>query len=132
MTKVISILAMVLFSIPCFANESRAIAAANSWLDVVDSGNYIESWSQTAPFFQSQVTIDQWVQALDSARSPLGKPLSRRVRSANKHTSLPGAPDGEYVVITLDAEFENNASTVETVTVTKSSGEWRMIGYFIK
>ena len=48
-------------------------------------------------------------------------------------TSLPGAPDGEYVVIQMETSFENKASAVETITPMRDSdGEWRVAGYYIK
>jgi hypothetical protein len=44
---------------------------------------------------------------LKAVRKPLGKVISREVKSKSHHTSLPGAPDGEYVVIQFDTSFEN-------------------------
>jgi hypothetical protein len=38
------------------------------------------------------------------------------VKSATDTTSLPGAPDDEWVVIEFDTVFENKRATVETVT----------------
>ena len=131
MKKLILILMITLFSAACFASEQRAIETAKAWLDIVDSGNYEESWSQAAPFFQSQLTSDQWVQAVDSVRSPLGDALSREVKNAAEHSTLPNAPDGEYVVMTLDSSFENSESVVEAVAVIKLSGKWQVVGYFI-
>ena len=59
--------------------------------------------------------------------------MSRQVISTKYATSLPGAPDGEYVVIQFKTSFENKASAVETVTPMKDpDGEWRVGGYFIK
>lgn len=131
MKKLILILMITLFSAACFASEQRAIETAKAWLDIVDSGNYEESWRQAAPFFQSQMTGDQWVQAVNRVRSPLGDALAREVRHTAEHTSLPNAPEGEYIVVTLDSTFENSESVVETVTIIKSGGEWQVVGYFI-
>ncbi len=47
--------------------------------------------------------------------------------------TVPGAPDGEYVVIQFDTQFENKAAAVETVTpMREKDGSWRVSGYFIK
>ncbi|KPJ71393.1 hypothetical protein AMJ52_08655, partial [candidate division TA06 bacterium DG_78] len=63
----------------------------------------------------------------------LGKLVSRTVKSAKYTTSLPGAPDGEYVVIQYEASFENKQSAIETVTPMKDTdGAWRVSGYYIK
>ena len=48
-------------------------------------------------------------------------------------TSLPGAPDGEYVVIQFEASFGNKRASVETVTpMLDKDGQWRVSGYYIK
>ena len=48
-------------------------------------------------------------------------------------TSLPGAPDGEYVVIQFDTSFTNKKVAVETVTPMKDEdGIWRVSGYYVK
>ena len=70
---------------------------------------------------------------LRATRTPLGQTVSRKVRSAVYKTSLPGAPDGEYVVIQYTTSFEHKQSAVETVTTSKGSdGVWRVAGYFIR
>lgn len=46
---------------------------------------------------------------------------------------LPGAPDGEYVVIQYESSFEHKQSAVETVTpMLDKDGKWRVSGYYIK
>ncbi|MDD5138124.1 MAG: DUF4019 domain-containing protein, partial [Candidatus Omnitrophica bacterium] len=47
-------------------------------------------------------------------------------------TTLPGAPDGEYVIVQFDTTFENKKSSVESVTMSlEADGRWRVSGYFI-
>ena len=46
---------------------------------------------------------------------------------------MPGAPDGNYVVLQFDASFEKKASSIETATfVEEKAGTWKAAGYFIK
>ena len=67
---------------------------------------------------------------LDSTRQPLGKVLQRNVKTKAYRTSLPGALDGEYVVIQFQTKFEHKASALETVTPSKEKdGAWRVSGY---
>jgi hypothetical protein len=45
---------------------------------------------------------------------------------------LPGAPEGEYVVIQYETQFEHKAGAIETVTpLREKDGSWRVSGYFI-
>jgi hypothetical protein len=107
--------------------------AARSWLAVVDSGKYAESWTQASSNFRKQVSTEQWENAVRSARGPLGKLLSREFKSAEYSRTLPGAPDGEYVVIQYDSTFQNKKEAFETVVAMREKdGEWRVGGYFIK
>lgn len=113
--------------------EDQAVSVAHEWLDLVDRGEYSESWQQAASLFRSAVTVEQWQQALEAARRPLGETKSRKLKGAKYVTSLPGAPDGEYVVIQFDASFANKEEAVETVTPMKDEdGVWRVSGYYIK
>jgi hypothetical protein len=113
--------------------EQAAQQSADAWLALVDSGKYAESWDEAASVFKAAVSKDQWQQMLRSARDPLGKLVSRKVKSANYTRSLPGAPDGEYVVIQYESSFEHKQSAVETVTpMLDKDGRWRVSGYFIK
>ena len=108
----------------------RALA---TWLDLVDSGQYGSSWEQAASDFRIAVKRADWEKGVAAVRAPLGAVVSRTLRSATHKTSLPGAPDGEYVVVQNETAFENAASTIETGTMKKeSSGEWRAIGYFVR
>ena len=113
--------------------EKAALAAAQDWLSMVDSEDYRMSWKQAAEYFRNAVTDEQWVQSLNAVRKPLGKLISRKVQSTIYRTSLPGAPDGEYVIIQFKTAFENKRSAVETVTpMLDKDGSWRISGYFIK
>jgi hypothetical protein len=85
--------------------EAVAIKSAESWLALVDRQKYGESWDAAAKLFQDNVARDTWRDRLGAARGPLGKLVSRSVKSAETKTSLPGAPDGKYVIIQFDTSF---------------------------
>ena len=132
MKRVISIAVALLIATLSFAKNTDEVAAAIDWLEIVDSGNYEQSWERSAPFFQSQITMADWIQALNQVRAPLGKALSRVLNSANAHTTLPGVPEGDYVVVTLVTDFEQKSTSIETITLSKVKGDWLPVGYFIK
>jgi len=112
---------------------AAAVAAAEKWLATVDAGNYAASWSDAAEYFRNAVKPEQWEQAMQSARKPFGKLLSRKMQTKAYKTSLPGAPDGEYVVIQFATSFENKKAGVETGTpMMDKDGTWRVSGYYIK
>jgi len=113
--------------------EKAAVVATDAWLKLVDDGKYDESWKQSGKLFQTAVNQAAWSKQLDTVRGSLGKVSSRSVKSTQYATSLPGAPDGEYVVVQYDTSFEMKRTAVETITPMKEAdGSWRVSGYFIK
>ena len=113
--------------------ETEAVTAAEGWLALVDAGKYGESWKAASGFFKSSVPQGQWEQSLKAVRPPLGKLVSRKLLSKTYMTSLPGAPDGEYLVIQFETSFQNKKSAIETITPMKEKdGKWRVSGYYIK
>ncbi len=113
--------------------EEYAIKASLNWLSLVDEGEYMQSWNEAASLFKAAVTREQWQRSLKAVRTPLGKVLSRKVKSKRYTTSLPGAPDGEYVVIQYETSFENKKYAIETITpMLDKDGAWRVSGYYIR
>jgi hypothetical protein len=113
--------------------EKAATDAAAQWLAIVDSGQYAESWFQAASALRGAMSKEQWKNALDSTRAPLGKVVSRQLKSATYTTKIPNAPAGEYVIIQYQTDFEHVSGMVENVTPTlEKNGQWKVSGYYIK
>jgi Protein of unknown function (DUF4019) len=114
-------------------NTESAQKSAESWLAIVDKGDYAGSYDRAASIFKLAITKEEWLQKVRAARGPLGRVISRTLKRAQYETSLPGAPDGEYVVLQYDTSFENKRSAVETITPTlDKDAQWRVSGYFIR
>ncbi len=134
-------LLLLVLAIPAFsaAPQSRpkpedlAKQPAESWLALVDAGKYADSYRDAAESFKQRVSKGQWESTAKAVRAPLGSLQSRKLKSITYKTSLPGAPDGQYVVLQYDSLFEHKQSAVETVTpMLDKDGTWRVSGYFIK
>lgn len=114
-------------------DEAAAEAAAGKWLALCDAGKYPESWREASAFFRGAITEDAWTKALTGIRTPLGPNKSRSRTSVVQARQLPGAPDGNYVVLTYDSAFAQKAAAIETVTLMQEKdGSWRAAGYFIR
>ena len=115
------------------ASAEAALQVARSWLSSIDAGDYAGSWSSSSTILKGVLSQEQWENTMSSLRKPLGTLVSRAVSSKQYRTTLPGAPDGEYVVIQFQTTFSTKTSALETVTPKKESdGKWRVAGYFIK
>jgi hypothetical protein len=94
-----------------------ATNAGDEWLKLVDNGDY--SWNAGS--------------GVAAARKLTGALVSRERKSAQYFTSLPGAPDGTYVVIQFDSSFQNKRDAVEMLTLTLDRDrQWRVYGYHIQ
>jgi len=125
----------VLLGLPAGAQAAPRAAqdAAEAWLQLTDSGQYGASWDMAAAPFKAAMARSAWENALRSVRPPLGVAQSRQLKSATFTRTLPGVPDGEYVVIQYRTRFEHKAEAVETITPMRGpDGSWRVSGYFIK
>jgi hypothetical protein len=118
---------------PILESEQVAVSAAQAWLSLVDRGGYGESWKEAAVLFRGSVTEKDWARSMETFRKPLGDLLSRKVKTSQHATALPGAPDGSYVIMQFDTSFAGKLSAVETVTfMLEKDGRWKAAGYFIK
>ena len=133
---IVTILWICLNSSLVFADEAVENfnpASAQSWLVQIDSGNYAKSWKEASAYFRGAMTEKGWVDALNGTRKPLGKLISRKLAKTQNAQSLPGAPDGNYVVMQFATGFENKKDAVETVTfMREKDGKWKAAGYYIK
>jgi hypothetical protein len=113
--------------------EESASAACEVWLSLFDEGNYSASWNEAAQLFKGAITLEQWEATLEVFRSPLGRVIARELRSRQYTRTLPGAPDGDYVVIQYETSFEYKKVAIETITpMLDKDGQWRVAGYYIK
>jgi hypothetical protein len=125
--------------------EDAGQAAAESWLRLVDSGNYSASWSQAAKVLKGAVKETEWSQTVGGARGPLGKLVFRKLKSRQYADRAPATTRviggkvytwggaGPHVIVTFDSAFGKKASAVETViTVGDGDGVWRVSGYSIR
>jgi hypothetical protein len=113
--------------------ETIAQGRALAWLGLVDTNNYDQCWEEMSPFFKKEVGKRKWKTTITQIRKPLGKVVSRKSKSAEHTTELPGAPEGEYVVVKFDTAFQNKPAAVETVILTREQDlVWRVSSYSLK
>lgn len=114
------------------AEKKAALASVEQWLDLIDSKKYAASWEAAAKLFITNVTLEQWEKGAEGVRAPLGKVISRKLIGARYLTEMPGAPDGEYVMVQYQTEFENKKEATETVVPLVEDGSWKVSGYHVK
>ncbi len=114
------------------SENQEGVDTAELWLKLVDDEKYSASWKTAAKVFKDAVTPEQWVKTVSGIRSAMGKVYERRLFHDRFTTTLPGMPDGEYIIIRFVTKFKNKQSAVETVSLMKEKNSWKVAGYFIK
>ena len=112
--------------------NALAVDAARSFARHVDAGDYTASWAEAGPMFQQAVTADAWASQAAPIREPLGTMVSRTEKSIESQTELPGAPRGDYRLISFATDFSNASDRTETFVMAKDNGRWGVVGYFIR
>jgi hypothetical protein len=119
------------------SNEQAVAAAkqaAQEWLALYDAGKYKATWAEASAYFKSKVSAEQWTARIQQGRRQypvLDSLRSRSLVAARYTTSLPKAPDGEYVVVQYEATYADE-QWAETVTLKKDPDGWRVAGHFLQ
>lgn len=106
--------------------DAKVVAAARDFLVMVVQGRWDESYRATGASFRSLNTLEVWTRASEQARGPLGAIL---LRSFVSQQNLPAPPAG-YEVVEFRTRFANR-EVVETVSLDREGGVWRIVGIMI-
>jgi hypothetical protein len=117
---------------PHLAEEQAAQRQALGFLGYLDQGRFAESYAYTGMLIRAQVDQNSFTDKVQKARAGSGALLSRDLIDSAYSTTVPGAPDGQYVVLHYHVSFANRPDSVETVTLDFAKGYWRLAGYYIK
>lgn len=107
--------------------DSQVVDRARQWLALLDAGRWDESYRLTGTAFQKLNTLEVWTSASEHARAPLGAMVARTLIGQE---NLPAPPFG-YEVVKFRTRFVGKADTVETVTLERENGSWRIVGVTI-
>jgi hypothetical protein len=114
-------------------NEAAATQAGVTWLALVDSGKFGDSWDTAASVFKKGITREAWVKTVAEVRAQLGKSESRKLSVAQPLKDPPNAPAGDYIILQYTSNFANKNEVVETVVMGMDTDKrWRTSGYFVK
>ena len=132
MKILVTVLLLLFLSSHSTADDDMSRETAMSWLSLIDNGDYLESWEQAGAYFQQEVPSEQWQEAVSEVRDPLGSVISRQQVESKTYQSLPGVPEGEYLVLRFSTRFTHQAEAIETLTLQSVDGDWKVLGYFVR
>lgn len=100
---------------------------AREFLTLVDQGRWDDSYARTGTAFRKLNSAVVWADVSKKVRPPLGPVRSRVLLSQQ---NFPAPPDG-YDVVKFRTDFANKAGAVETVTLEREDGGWRVVAVII-
>lgn len=108
--------------------DTEVVDTAQHWLALLDQSRWDESYRATGASFRKLNTLQTWTAASEKARAPLGAMISRTFVSQE---NLPAPPAG-YEVTKFRTRFANKAEALETVSLAREDGRWRVAGVTIE
>ncbi|MGH9405289.1 MAG: DUF4019 domain-containing protein [Terriglobia bacterium] len=114
------------------SSQAQVRQSAQSWLGLVDSGRYAQSWDAASPEFKAKISKARWEAMLTRARAPLGKEESRVFRIVHEADNPPNSPPGKYEFVQYSTAYRKQPRATETVALIQGKdGKWRVIEYAI-
>ena len=109
------------------ARDAAVESAARNWLALGDAGNWQASYDATGDAFRSANSVAGWAAASEQVRVPLGAVVARNLATIR----YLNAPPHGYQEVTFQTRFANKPDAVETVTLVKEDGQWKVVGILI-
>jgi len=110
----------------------QAEPIGTEFLTLVDSGKYAESWQSSASLMQEKIAKNDWVEKLSKARNLSGGLIQRVQKSASYSTEAQDSPEGEYIMLIYESDFQRAEDVSEYVTVMLEGDTWKVAGYFMQ
>src|SRR5690349_11544804 len=97
----VALLLLLFLTSRIYAQESNILdkveSSARSWLELVDQGNYQESWENLSPLSKDKTSAAEWIKLITAIRASRGTMSARYIATAGSTKTLSGFPEGEYV-----------------------------------
>jgi Beta-lactamase class C and other penicillin binding proteins len=103
-------------------------ALTESWLRLIDTGKFAESWEQLSVELKTKFPKDKWQAAIQPFIGKVGKLKTRKFKGADYSDPL-----AQTVAVDFESTFTKIPNAVEIVTLKlEADGNWRVTGYSIK
>lgn len=109
------------------ATDPAVVETAQRFLQLIDQGRWADSYRMTTASFRKLNTEQVWAATSAKVRAPLGKTVSRTLLSED---DIPAPPAG-YRMVRFNTRFGTSPAVVETVTLEREDGEWRVAGIYV-
>src|SRR4051794_37934012 len=86
--------------------KEEAQASAVTWLALIDSQKYADSWTMASTLFRTMLKQTDWAQMAKQVRDQAGPLKTRKSPKVTLTKSIAGLPDGDYALVQFDSAFQ--------------------------
>ena len=123
------------------AQDSEVIKAADQWLALIDAGDWAGSYAATGQSFKDLNSLEVWTKVASETQPQFGKVQLRDVTEVQAKGSDTGrrflseqfvpAPPMGYQMVKFETNFTSKPDAIETLTLVKEDGTWKVVGYWV-
>lgn len=129
------------------AQENQVVQSARQWLALLDAQDWTASWKATGQAFRDLNSLETWTKVVGETQPTFG-PVQSRAMEQVEHRGGDGpmsatggrtlvsqdfvpAPPMGYEMVKFQTRFANKPDAVETLTLVKEGGAWKVVGYWV-
>jgi Protein of unknown function (DUF4019) len=118
---------------PTLRDDRESIDAGMKWLALIDADKAGDAWDLSSKQLKSAVTRAKFIEGIRDSRKSLGKLETRTAERFARSHKMPGAPEGDYVIIEYTAQFARGQKLQEQLVWAIDDGDiWRVAGYYYR
>ena len=110
------------------AASPEVVDAARQFLALIDQGKWDDSYRAMNTSFRKLNTAKVWAAESEKMRARFGAAISRTLLSQE---DVPAPPHG-YEMVKFRTSFANKPEAMETVTLDRENGRWRVTGVTVE
>jgi len=109
-----------------------AIAAAERFVRIIDSGNSNAAYSQASPLLRLAQDEQEFAIAIERAQKLLGPVQQRQLTALRSIGIYPHFPDGDYLIVQFEAVTQYKSKAVEVILLRNLDDVWLVVDYSIR
>lgn len=109
-----------------------AVAAAEHFARIIDSGDSSIAYNQASPLLRLTQDEQEFVTAIERARQLLGPVQQRQLTALRSIGIYPHFPDGDYLIVQFEARTLHKSKAAEVILMRHEANAWRVADYSIR
>ncbi len=109
-----------------------AVAAAEHFAEVIDSGNSNVAYNQASPLLRLAQEEQEFKDDIERTHRLLGPVQQRKLRAIRSIGIYPRFPDGDYLIVQFEARTQYKNKAAEVILLRHQDGVWLVADYSIR